>query len=102
MKNGATQTDDRAVDAQVQTEQLTSLKPFASLFAHAKSVDVEAEEDDEEEEEQPRGGSHHQQRRANTFSGGGRPVDNSSSRKQPPPFRQGLGKKRLYIYNTGD
>jgi len=43
MRNNSTQTDDFLTDAQIQTEQLRSLRPISSLFTNRS---VEGEETD--------------------------------------------------------
>ena len=91
MKNTGAQTDEQCVNAEAQTDQLKTLKPISSLFNH--SVEDSEEEDDEEAAPQQSAGVGHY-RRANTFSG--------ASAKEKALHGRGLGRKRMYIYNTGD
>ncbi|KAF7636646.1 hypothetical protein Mgra_00003824 [Meloidogyne graminicola] len=101
MRNCFTQTDDLTIDAQIQTEQLKTLRPISSLFT---SRSMEGEEETEDDEASDSIGHLPSTPISSKCSGSiyrrNNTMPNTIARQHARG--RGLGRKRMYIYNTGD
>uniref|UniRef100_A0A915LKF6 Potassium channel domain-containing protein n=1 Tax=Meloidogyne javanica TaxID=6303 RepID=A0A915LKF6_MELJA len=99
MRNNSTQTDDFLTDAQIQTEQVRSLRPISSLFTN-RSVEGEETDDDEVSDSIGQLPSTPISKCSGSIYRRNNTMPNAVARQHARG--RGLGRKRMYIYNTGD